>query len=184
MTTDERKELAKTLIYMATLYNRTLNHDFLSAFLDDLSDLSLSGLIAACKIYRNDPKNKFFPVPAQLRELVNPRISDDALAKEAAARVIQAISKFGWPNPTEAKEFIGELGWRGVTRFGGWSSVCENVGTTISPDTFYAQLRDLCKSTQELTMVGAGDGPIALPERNTSVLDIVGKLAETKMIGN
>jgi hypothetical protein len=167
---------------MAKIYSFGLDQSTLSAMIDDLSDLPVEELVTACKAYRDDPKNERFPRPAKLRAIINPTASTDALAKEAAGRVIQAVSKFGWPNGPAAQEFIGELGWRAVERFGGWPTICESLGTTISADTFYAQVRDLCRSTLELGAAGIHNQPIGLEAPNKNVLGLVQMLADQKKL--
>lgn len=110
----------------------------------DLSDLDPAACCQAYERYRKNPKNKAFPLPAQIRELVNPKefVSIEARAREIASRIVGAIPKFGWCNSKEAQVFIGPIGWALVQRSGGWSYLCERVGVSINPTTLQAQLRD------------------------------------------
>lgn len=180
MNLEERKEVAKTLAFMGTIYSKEIKQDFLSMYLDNISDIPFAKLKYACQKYLNDPKNRSFPLPAQLRAISSPEPDNDQLAKEAAARIPQAIVKFGYTNPSRAREFIGELGWRVVERFGGWQVVCEQHGVTISPDTFYAQARDLARSTLDLGDAGIHDQPIGLGEGKSSkpFLELLTKMSE------
>ncbi len=138
-----RQQLAKTIKATATYYGRTLDPEVLSVMCDDLSDLDMGKCIDAYSNYRRNPRNRTFPLPAQIRELVNPEEFIDAqtLAREIASRIVGAIPKFGWCNAREAEAFIGEQGWSAVTRAGGWRYLCENTQAK-SIGILQAQLRD------------------------------------------
>lgn len=116
----------------------------LAMYAEDLADLDPIQCIDAYNRYRKNPKNRTFPLPAQIRELVCPDefISTEAQAREIAARIVGAISQFGWNNGRSAEVYIGPAGWSVVQRQGGWNYLCENMGTRINPTTFQAQVRD------------------------------------------
>lgn len=118
--------------------------DLVEMYAGDLADLDPQVCIQAYHSWRRNPANKQFPLPAQIREIINPQdyIAPEALAKEIAARVVGAVSRFGWNNPKDAEAFIGPDGWAAVQRSGGWANLCENLGVTIMPTTFQAQIRD------------------------------------------
>lgn len=138
--------LHQAIIATFAYYNRgqTLEDMVLEMYVDDLSDLDPAACISAYQQYRRNPKNRTFPLPAQVREIVNPGefISNEVKAREIAGRIVGAISQFGWNNATEAQVYIGPVGWAIVQRHGGWSHLCENTGVTIQPTTLLAQLRD------------------------------------------
>jgi hypothetical protein len=94
--------------------------------------------------WRRNPNNRKAPLPAEIRELVAPGefISTEVKAREIAARIVGAITQFGWNNGTEARLYIGPEGWSAVERQGGWMHLCQNTGVTIQPTTLQAQLRD------------------------------------------
>ena len=134
-----------------TYYNRgqLLSDAVLLMYAEDLADLDPQACIEAYGRYRRNPANRIFPLPAQIRELVNPEefISHETKAREIASRIVGAIPKFGWANGKEAQVFIGAEGWAQVQRVGGWSYLCENVGASINPTTLQAQLRDQLEGT-------------------------------------
>jgi hypothetical protein len=70
-----------------------------------------------------------------------PEILERDTAVEVSARIWAAIGKFGWNNSTDARDWIGEVGWYVVETNGGWSRLC---GTAQEKDvgTWKAQLRD------------------------------------------
>lgn len=121
-----------------------LSDQVLLMYAGDLSDLNEQQCVGAYTQWRRNPKNTKAPLPAEIRELVNPEqfVAIEAQARELAARVVGAIPKFGWCNPKEAKLYIGDIGWQLVERHGGWRYLCENVGVIINPAVLQAQIRD------------------------------------------
>lgn len=124
-----------------------------------------------------------FPTAKQIIERFAPVLDDDSQAREAAARIIAAASKFGSYRHDEAKGFIGDLGWYVVTMQGGWSTVCSQLTYDNKP-TLQAQWRDLAKSAMVRSRAGTlGQAP-GLPERKIGGLvgmsDIAKKLIEEK----
>jgi hypothetical protein len=115
--------------------------------LDDLSDLPGLAVMGALTSYRRDPRNRSMPLPAQLRAIINPEVDPESQAREIAARIQGAVTKFGWCNAPSAREYIGETGWRIVETRGGWSHLCQNLGITIDPTAFEAQVREQAKAS-------------------------------------
>jgi hypothetical protein len=178
MTNNEKTELAK--IYAATCkaFDKSLEPDVLRMQIEDLSDLDFSKVVAALAKYRQDEKSITWPRAGKIRALVNPLMSRDSLANEAASRIREAIGLFGWPNGDQARKHIGELGWMVVERSGGWSYLCENHGVELQPLTFHAQARDLSKAILESKEVGVLDQPIQIEKSESNVLDFKNLLKE------
>lgn len=79
-----------------------------------------------------------------------PSAVDDA--HQILGRIFEAASKFGGYQAERAANYIGELGWVAVQRFGGWDAFC-----MIEEDDFgtaRAQLRDIIKSVNAYDSVG------------------------------
>ncbi len=142
---NEENNLVKTLLALAEYYRETLSAKQLAMYAEDLSTLTPEELESAVYEYRLDPQNKFFPLPAVLISIARPRESDEDSGRLAAARIVAAISKFGWNNPEYAKSFIGPVGWEAVQLQGGWKTLCESV-TYENKSTVQAQLRNLSES--------------------------------------
>lgn len=123
---------------------QALSDAVLGLYAEDLADISEEDVVLAYQAYRRNPKNTRFPLPAAIRAIVNPEefISPEQKAAEVAARISGAIVNYGYNNAREAAEFIGPMGWDVVQKQGGWSYLCENHGTTISPSAFQAQVRN------------------------------------------
>lgn len=158
-----KKDLKEVIILTANYYGKQLNPMVLEMYVEDLEAFDEVAVISAYRSYRKDPKNKFFPLPAQIIEIMSPQASDEAQAIESVNRIILAITKFGYPNPDEAKEFIGDMGWLVVRDYGGWESLCQNMGVEYSEQTFRAQARDSIKSKINLSKAGMLGTPLALP---------------------
>lgn len=170
MTNEEVYKTKQIYIKLSAYYQRPIDDAILVMYCEDLADLPFDRVELAFQNYRRDPKNTNLPLPAKLRAMVEPNHDTDALAIEAASRIVRAVSKFGYPSPGEAREFIGELGWRVVERTGGWGYVCENLGTEISLTTFQAQARDLCRATINIAKTGMDNMPIAIDKRGNDLL--------------
>ena len=165
MNESEKTQVAISIALTAEYYGKTISKAVISMMVSDLSDLDASRVLESYQNYRRDGKNRFFPLPAQIRELVNFEISPEDKGREVASRVQSAVTKFGYSNPEDAKEYIGEVGWHCVNRFGGWGYVCENLGTNLQVLTFQAQVRDLAQVTIKSKLAGKFDQPIGLPSR-------------------
>lgn len=181
MTFEERQKVGAYIVHISVYYGRQIGKEVVSMMVDDFEGYTAEQVMQGYKTYRQDSRNRQFPLPAQIIKILTPTANTDDLAKEAAARVIESVSRFGYTNPDDAKNYIGELGWRAVQRFGGWAHVCQNLGLKVSQDTFYAQVRELCKTTLELSAAGINDQPIAI-EQGGKVLSLVSQLANQKSL--
>lgn len=146
MNLEQEKDLKHRLSLMSKYYRSQLPDDVIVAYSNDLKDYPYKDVCLALNAYRKNPKNKFMPIPAMIIEIMDPTISDDGLAREAVARIQKAVRKFGHPNRIQAKEFIGEIGWSVVEKFGGWGFICENLGHRIDLNSFQAQAREVAKN--------------------------------------
>jgi len=164
MTEEQIREIKKGIILTASYYGRDIKLDVVNMMAEDLNDLPFEDVSSAFLSYRRNAKNKSFPLPAQIREIINPEVGSRAKANEVASRIRKGISDFGWCNGEKAREYIGELGWKVVIRSGGWQYLCENHGLELNPLTYQAQARDLVESTIEMAGIGFVDEPIGLPE--------------------
>jgi hypothetical protein len=171
MNSQETARLAQTFAMYAAYYRLKLDDEVLRMYAEDLVDLPLAPVIDALRAYRANPKNRVMPMPADVRAMLEPQLDDDAMAREAASRVMAAISKFGYMRGTEAREWIGELGWLVVQRYGGWQRLCESLGSELDIGTFQAQARDLAKTQAQLARAGRLDQPPGLPGATALMLD-------------
>ena len=148
------KDIKIELIGMAGAFGANLNEATLAWYERAFQGNDPQRVLAALRVYAKTTKIQKMPTPAQILEIINPTINTAGQAREAAARLIQAVRKFGYTNPDGAQAFVGPLGWRVVERLGGWTYICENLGTRLAQDTFYAQARDLAMATVERASMG------------------------------
>lgn len=147
-------------VAMAAYYGHDIADAALQLYVEDLSDLEIGAIKYTLTQMRRDPKVRRMPLPAEIREMIRPaQISDDDQAREAAARILTAISRFGWNNHERARAYVGELGWAVVQAQGGWMQLCEEV-TDSRVGTYQAQWRDLAASIQRRSRAGQyGEAP-------------------------
>lgn len=162
--------LKEVIILTASYYSKTLDAGVLNMYVDDLSEFPEDNVIAAYRTYRRDPKNKTFPLPSQIIEILKPSISPDAEAQMASARIFEAIGKFGWPNGREAQVYIGPLGWRVVKRMGGWTQVCEMVGVSYDRAAFIAHAKSIAKAEREYIRADQDDAKPQLENSPNNLL--------------
>jgi hypothetical protein len=161
MTTEEKKRLKKTIVATASYYSQNMTDDVLLLYVEDLQDLDIDAVEHAYQVYRRNPKNTRAPLPAVIRQLVDPddTVDEADQGREAASRIWAALSRFGAHDWERAREYIGELGWSVVQMNGGWSSLCAST-LLENQTTHLAQWRDLGASLARKTRAGI---PMDLP---------------------
>jgi hypothetical protein len=146
---NQRNVFANEYVLTCKLYDKDISFDLAKLVIEDLRDLNAEDCFAAIISFRKNPKNKFWPKASDVRGIVVPEISDESLAEQAAKKIPEAIKKFGWPQPNEARAFIGEIGWSFIMSRGGWTNVCQNLGSEWDIGIFHAQARQVAKSEIE-----------------------------------
>lgn len=148
--------IAKMLIDMAKFYDQALDERQLELYVSILGKAPVHIVLQAGQEYMQDSRNARFPMPVhKILDRYMPRNPESKdIGRETALRIREAITKFGWPNPKQAQEHIGKLGWGIVERMGGWQHLCENLGVEIPETTFMAQARDAAESVHRLGEMG------------------------------
>lgn len=145
MNQQERDDLAKKLINIALFYgNYDLTKSAVIQYINILElfyNKSYIDYVNALNSYSAETSNKNFPAPSQLKQYLFPSSSSRQQAQEIAQRCFGAIRKFGYTKPVQAKEYIGELGWRLIERRGGWNSHCTETRESDVP-ILTAQFRE------------------------------------------
>lgn len=122
---DKKSYILATLVKMSAYYRASVTDEVLEMYADDLMDIDPEKLKIAFLSIRRNPKIKFMPLPAEIREICCPVITNQNIAVDSVGKIIQAIADFGWCNENKAREFIGDIGQYLVERNGGWKKVCE-----------------------------------------------------------
>jgi hypothetical protein len=154
-----KKQIVEILEHLAIYYRETLSPIQLAMYAEDLSCLTPEQLAKAVKTYRQNPQNKFFPIPAALIAVIRPVETELDDGQDIASRVIGAVAKFGSYQGEKAREYIGEVGWECVKRMGGWVGICSEL-TEENKGTLFAQIRGLSVTLKKKS----ANGTIATPQ--------------------
>lgn len=180
MTIQERLAVKAAWIKLSAYYQVQLQDHVLEMYAEDVEDLSFRDVMAALTAYRRNHKNVRVPLPAAIRAIAKPEISDEVLAIEATSRVSYAIKSFGYSNQADAKAYIGGLGWHVVERCGGWLFVCQNLGThVLNIGTFQAQFRENAKAQLQLSRAGRLEEGTKLSQGKNDVAKLIGSYIRT-----
>lgn len=188
MTTAEKNLLTKELYICAQYYGKNdITTEQLATtitLLDRFFAKPVSVYVAAIENYMRDPKNKYYPAPAQLAPYIHPELEKKDVAIELTRALIGAIRRHqhGWqagycgingpywiyktqefPSwEAAAREEIGELGIEVVKRYG-WHNLCESYFNS-QEGMFAAQLREYILARQNIISIGATENVFKLPQ--------------------
>lgn len=199
MNQENRKRIAYELEAMSVYYSKQLNPQALSMMVSDLEDLPSDLVLMAIKKYRQDPRNKTFPLPAQIREIIYPRTDDRAVAVELSRKLLKALNKHGWswehgyyhngkpyfeddrgnvfPSFREAVvSELGEVGWDIIESRGGWQNF-STMANEQEEGIYQAQLRDQIESVIKNKKAGLDVSKYSLPNPEVeSVKALIGRM--------
>jgi len=162
MTADEIKKLKALIVATSLYYGHRIPDEVLVLYVEDLADLDYPAVARAIGELRRDPRTTRFPLPALIRDRIQPADTSENEARDSAARIVAAVARYGWSNPMRAKEYVGELGWHVVERQGGWLNVCQML-THDNVGFLQAQWREAAISAQRLARMGRLDQAPKLP---------------------
>lgn len=148
----KRAQIMALFVALGEFYRIDVKRHHAEMYAKAVEDLSPDQISRAMEQVQRT--SKFFPMPSEIRELALGSPKDEAL--EAASRIIEAVSRYGWTNPERARSFIGELGWLVVERDGGWTRVCETL-TNQNQATVKAQYRELAAALMRRGAAGLGN---------------------------
>lgn len=130
-------QVGKELTLMAEAHGRKFSKESAAMMLSDLQQYGPGPVLralAACRL-----QIRYFPTIAEIVDRVPGAVSDAALADAAVSRIIQAVSAIGPYRHDDAKEFVGELGWRVVKQYAGWEELCKSLGEDTPVGVFKSQ---------------------------------------------
>lgn len=195
MTESELKELKRTIFLTARYYNRELEPDVIVMMADDLSTLPFPEVMEAFLKYRRNPKNRTFPLPAQILDIVHPEPDSREFATVLARKIDLAVAKHGWNWEqgfyhkdgnwweddkgnifSSFKEAViselGEIGWHTICSRGGWIAT-RNSANEMEEGIFISQCRDQIQASYNLQKQGIDVSKIALPQPERKNLELV-----------
>ena len=194
MNLEERKKISALILQTAIYYNRQINKQVIAMMLDDLLDIPAGLIINAYNVYRKNPANKHFPMPAQIRSIVYPEtlLSERDIANELVRKIENAVKKHGWNwesgifsngefywngSNSRYKSFkeavcseVGEVGWSAICARGGWQCV-RNSANQMDEGTFVAQLRDQIESLIRIKKSGVDITQLVISSENKNQID-------------
>jgi hypothetical protein len=172
---DKETVFTKYIGGLAIIYGKDLGNEALLVYVCAILDLSLEDLKRSINLWLNHSGGPFFPTPGQLRSMLRP--SDDQVAREVVARIVNALSRFGGGDNSErAKEYIGELGWLVVKKNGGWEETCKTGYAQLQ--TAQAHWREYAISLLAQDRSGTLDIPPALPSTQQKKLQSIGDIVK------
>lgn len=175
-------EFHKLLNVFAHNSKTQLSQEFISIYDSAVEPFGYERAVAALKILIMECKSWQMPTPQSIIDKINKRPSRVSEANEISGRIMQAIPDFGYTRGSEAREFIGELGWMVVKRFGGWSSLCCDMGLTLNPSTARAQMRDIALGIMDISDHRDISEPLQIENQDKRLESAVKLLAAGKEI--
>lgn len=189
MTQDQKNKIATVLAYMCEYYSKSLSKPAIQMMVEDLADLDFQQVYDAFGTYRKDPRNSQFPLPAKIREVINPAIEKRNVAVELAYKVDKAIKDHGynwvdgyysengnyWIGKDKQvfrsfKEAVvselGEIGWHAICSRGGWANLSASANK-MQEGQFISQMRDQIQATIVLKEQGVDVARIGMPSKES-----------------
>lgn len=170
------------IVILAEIYGEDMTETRLDAYLKIIDHLTIKDCERAFIVITKNPDIKRMPLPAQILEAARPKLNSREEAIRRLAKIKEAIRKFGWPSPNDAKKFLGELIWNDVMRMGGWKHMCESPDANINDTTVYAQLRDGLTSSVQAERSGIDYEAPALPGAENKVLELIQETSNKKQM--
>jgi len=132
MTTErptEREQFFARLAALAGMIPHfTLTKEMVAMYDRLLRDLGYPTLCRALeRIMAERNSRDPFPAIKEIRNLIQPVVSDEDQAMVTADLIIQAVRRDGWVNPDRAKIRMGEVGWAVVGGAAGYQALCSNL---------------------------------------------------------
>lgn len=156
-----KNEIATTWIQLAILTGRQLNQSTVDILLRAVEDLPQQEVLNILNKWPETDTN--FPLPAHIRAKIFPVKNEGDDILESVNRALTAVSRFGYCNSEDAKNYIGELGWEIVTGMGGWYHICEILGRETPEGVMRKQMLDYGQTVWKRVKLGEHNEPPRLP---------------------
>lgn len=121
MTEQDRPAFARVLFAMGETFNEPMSDLRAEAYFDALADLPIESVLEVGR--RAIRECRFFPRPAELREMVHGSVEDRAeIAWMAVLREVRRVGFYGEPQWTDAATERAAM-----ELYGGWKALCERL---------------------------------------------------------
>lgn len=133
MTPGDRQAFAELMVGLGETYGEPVSDARMEIYFAALADLDLAAVRLAATVHVRT--SKFFPRPAEIRELVGGTVEDRA--EIAWAGVVNLVRKHGWlgvDGRGKPPAFEDDATRRAALElFGGWTALCEQLPGAGSP---------------------------------------------------
>ncbi|MBX9837516.1 MAG: hypothetical protein K2X69_04270 [Silvanigrellaceae bacterium] len=104
---------------------RSLSENYIKSWLKSCIKIGeKKALFALGEIYKKAKQGYMIPSIFEFEQLAE---SETEPSLQIAERIVRGMQLFGAYKNEEAKEFVGELGWKVVQNNGGWQEMCYNT---------------------------------------------------------
>jgi hypothetical protein len=185
MTQEERQSVGEYWLGLAQMYGKDINRIAMKIMLDSVDDLPADGVVKALEGWARTSKLGRHPLPADIRDVINPPVDDRAVAIVLARKIDKAVSKHGWAwdhgimgsngiyfegggkvfsTWKEAViEELGPIGWATISQKGGWLQT-RNSANEMDEQGFIAQTRDQIQANMQLERQGVDLARLEMPK--------------------
>ena len=95
MNQQEREDIASLLIAMAAYYGKDLQKSAIKYMVDDFEGYSYQEIEKAFMLYRKDPTNHYFPLPATIILIINPKLDKRTISVSLSNKIISKVKDKG-----------------------------------------------------------------------------------------
>jgi hypothetical protein len=183
---NDRKVFSKSYVLTCKMFDKEITYEMASFVIRNIEDLDFNKALSALDSFSRDPKSKFWPKIADIRNIINPVLDHRMVAVDLARKIDKAISYHGynweggywhstgnyWENDKGEKfrsfkeaviSELGAVGWHAICSRGGWVNVRDSANT-MDEGTFIAQMRDQIQSSITLAERGVDVSNIEMPK--------------------
>lgn len=128
-----KQQFLKTLSNLSKLANIEINELIIEAYSEHLSKDWEAALKALNAFFKENFYRPRLPSPFELTgrkpafKLQQERAADEA--EIIVSKIEESFSMFGWPNPNEARHYIGDIGWSVVGHR--WKELCSQASDSL-----------------------------------------------------
>lgn len=140
------QEFHGLLAIFATNSKVSLNQVMIRVYDKAVEPYGYENASKALTILMNEVKSWQMPTPKQITDKIEMKASPLEAANQIVGKIFESVSRFGYMQATETKEYVGTIGWEVIKQFGGWSHICQELGLSLDKASSRAQMRDLALS--------------------------------------
>jgi hypothetical protein len=180
---NDLQKIKMLIVGLAEYLQLTLSQEQVVMYANELERDGVEFVGRAIQSIQKHPHNFYgkFPLPSQLREIA--KGNDEDFALEASLKIIKSVSRYGYPNPTEARAFIGELGWSVVQAYGGWTTVCQIIDSPEKIGIIQSQFKKSAQMMLSRSRLDGVTGPMLIHESIRERLNDNSKEKESVSLG-